>query len=172
MNRIFGLLVAIALASDAFAVDRTTFFRAQRMLDDLNHLSTGAAQVVHRDADILRHLRAASRALDDWQKHVAVSKAADNISKAVQLSAQSSGAVRKICNDAAEIIGPAKSSPQSADLMQLRDALQNGPVEAMRTVVAEEMDVLARISTRMSELSSILTKAIADASSATLGKGD
>jgi hypothetical protein len=174
MNRRLSFLVVVLLlaAANVAAIDPQTLARARRSMDDLNRISTDIAQETQRDAEILRHLRAASRGLDDWQKNVAVSKAADSISKAVQLAARSSQRVKQAVQVAQEIIGPAKASPNGADLVKLRAELHARPIEQMRLVVAEEMDVLARISTQVADIASILTKAVADASSSTLGGGD
>lgn len=174
MNRRLSSLVVVLflVAANASAIDPQTLARARRSMDDLNRVSSDIAQATQRDAEILRHLRAAARGLDDWQKNVAVSKAADSISKAVQLSARSSERVRQAVGAAKEIIEPAKASPNGADLSKLRAELHARPIEQMRQVVGEEMDVLARISTQVADIASILTKAVADASSATLGRGD
>src|SRR5688572_12651008 len=114
MSRRPGPLVVVLLfllPANLNAADPQMLARARHAMDDLSRISTALAQDTQRDAEILRHLRASARALDDWQKNVAISKAADSISKATQLSARSSLRVKQIVAVAREIIEPAKASP-------------------------------------------------------------
>jgi hypothetical protein len=175
MNWRFVVLLLTLFPMTLGADDRSVAL-ARNSLDNLLLTSSELSKEAQRDGEILRLLREASRSLDDWQKNNAVSKALDNISKAEQLVRQPPVAnprVRLAVMAARQIVAPAKESAMSVDLAKLRGALQARPIEQMREVVAGEISVLARLATQVSDVSGILTKAVAAASATTLGaKGE
>jgi hypothetical protein len=173
IRRLAVVIVLMASLAATVRADQRAATIAGNALDDLLRASSDLAKEVQRDGEILRLLRDASRALDDFQSNTAVSKALDNIGKAEQLAAQSSPRVGIAVKMARSIVGPAADSPSSADLPKMREQLRSRPIEQMREVVAEEISVLARLATKVSDVSGLMTKAVASASATTLGvKGE
>jgi hypothetical protein len=162
------IVMMFSLAATVRAEQRAAA-TANNALNDLLRASTDLANEAQRDGEILRLLRDASRALDDFQQNTAIAKALENIRKAEQLAAQSSQRVAIAVQMAKSIVGPAADSPSSADLPKLREQLRSRPIEQMREVVAEEIGLLARLAARVSDVSGLMTKAVASASATTLG---
>ena len=166
------LLIAFAVATPGHA-DQRSAAQARFALDTLLQSTTDLTKEAQRDGEILRLLREASRNLDNWQPNTAISKALDNIGKAQQLAGASSQRVQEAVLAAKQIVEPAKESPSSADLPKIREQLRARPIEQMREVVANEISLLARLATQVSDISGLITKAVASASATTLGvKGD
>jgi len=171
MKRTFVVIAALLIAVTAQA-DPQTVFRLRALLDDLGRMSTDLTKEANRDAEILRRLTDAARALDDWQKNNGVSKAMDNIGKASQLAAQSpqNPKVTRIVQIAQEIVAPAKESSMNIDQMKLRGELRARCIEPMRQVVAEDIGGLARVTSQLTDVTNVIAKAMASASAAALGQ--
>lgn len=124
-----------------------------------------------RHGSVLGHLRNALRALDEEsQKNNAVRKAHE-ITKARQLaSPPTSAKVRDAIGKARVIVGAAENSPMTADLAAIRDRLREESIEDVREVVADDVDAIASLSKRISQLSLQLTEALTSSSAALVGR--
>lgn len=96
------------------------------------------------------------------------------INKAEQLAGQQpfNPRVRQAVSAAKDIIAPAKESPAGADLAKIRAQLHARPIELMRDVVAEDLQILASLTTQVADLSSVIARGVAGASGAVLGRGE
>ena len=151
--------------------DQQSIYRIRGLLDDLGRLTTDLAKEASRDAEILRRLVDAARALDDWQKNNGVSKALDAIGKAEQLAAQPPNPrVMKLVKNARDIVQPAHDSPMNIDQMRLRSELRARAIEPMRQVVSEDIGALARVTSQLTDVTNVVAKAMASASAAALGQ--
>ena len=139
MKRTCAKIVVMLFALTARA-DPQSVARLRYLLDDILRLSTDVSKEATRDAEILRRLVDAARALDDWQKNNGVSKALDAIGKAEQLATQTpqNRRVVKLVKNARDIVVPARESTMNIDQMKLRGELRARAIEPMRQVVAEE----------------------------------
>lgn len=164
-----ALLVLVPILARA---DQRNANVARNSLSDLLASATELSKEAQRDAEVLKLIREAARSLDDFQQNAAVSKALDNIGKAEQLLRQQPIASQRVAQAvifACEIVTPAKESPTSVDLSKIRAELHSRPIEQLRGVVAEEISVLARTASQVAEVSGILTRAVASASTSSLG---
>jgi lipopolysaccharide biosynthesis regulator YciM len=163
--------VALMLLALAARADQASIYRIRGLLDDLGRLTTDLTKEANRDAEILRRLVDASRALDDWQKNNGVSKALDAIGKAEQLAAQPPNPrVMKLVKNARDIVEPARESTMNIDQMKLRGELRARAIEPMRQVVSEDIGALARVTSQLTDVTNVVAKAMASASAAALGQ--
>jgi hypothetical protein len=164
--------VAVMLFALAARADQQSIYRIRGLLDDLGRITTDLAKEANRDAEILRRLTDAARALDDWQKNNGVSRALDAIGKAEQLAAQQplSPRVQKIVKNARDIVQPAHDSPMNIDQMKLRGELRGRAIEPMRQIVSEDIGALARVTSQLTDVTNVIAKAMASASVAALGQ--
>lgn len=166
--RIVVTAISIFLASVSSA-------HAKREYQAIQMLQTAVGEHAKRsarNASALGHLRLALRALDEEsQKNNAVRRALEQITKAQQLaSGPTNPRVIVAIGKAREIVEPAERSPMSADLDSLREKLREGPVAVVREVVADDVDALAGLSKRISQLSLQLTEALSTSSAALVGR--
>lgn len=173
MKRTFAAVTMMLFALTARA-DTQSVARLRYLLDDLGRLSVDVSKDATRDAEILRRLVDAARALDDWQKNNGVSKALDAIGKAEQLAAQTppNPRVVKLVKNARDIVEPARESTMNIDQMKLRNELRARSIEPMRQVVAEDIGTLARITSQLTDVTNTIAKAMASASAAALGQSE
>jgi hypothetical protein len=164
--------VAVMLFALTARADQQSIYRIRGLLDDLGRITTDLAKEANRDAEILRRLTDAARALDDWQKNNGVSRALDAIGKAEQLAAQQplSPRVQKIVKNARDIVQPAHDSPMNIDQMKLRGELRGRAIEPMRQIVSEDIGALARVTSQLTDVTNVIAKAMASASVAALGQ--
>jgi lipopolysaccharide biosynthesis regulator YciM len=164
--------VAVMLFALTARADQQSIYRIRGLLDDLGRITTDLAKEANRDAEILRRLTDAARALDDWQKNNGVSRALDAIGKAEQLAAQwpLSPRVQKIVKNARDIVQPAHDSPMNIDQMKLRGELRGRAIEPMRQIVSEDIGALARVTSQLTDVTNVIAKAMASASVAALGQ--
>ena len=173
LRLITALSILLSMVSSSRAQSRPSSVHTAKAHNAIQMLQTSSAELAkeaRRDAEILNLLREASRALDGTQKHNAVAAALEKISKAKQLAAPSRPAVQQAVQIAKDIVSPAEESPTLADLPRLRGEVQRRPIEQMREVVAEEIFELAQLTTRLSDISLNLTKALANAAAASVGR--
>ena len=173
MKRTLALIAAMLFAVNASA-DQAAAYRAKNLMNDLLAVSTDLSKEAIRDAEVLRKLIDAARALDDWQQSSAVSKALDNIAKAEQLAGQGpfNPRVQYAVRMARQIVQPAHDSPMNIDQMKIRNDLRSRSVDPMRQVVAEEINTLARLMSQLSEISGLVAKSVASSSAAALGQAE
>jgi len=164
--------VAVMLFALTARADQQSIYRIRGLLDDLGRLTTDLAKEANRDAEILRRLVDAARALDDWQKNNGVSKALDAIGKAEQLAAQQppNPRVMKLVKNAHDIVQPARESTMNIDQMKLRGELRGRAIEPMRQIVSEDIGALARVTSQLTDVTNVVAKAMASASAAALGQ--
>ena len=164
--------VALMLFALTARADQQSIYRIRGLLDDLGRITTDLAKEANRDAEILRRLTDAARALDDWQKNNGVSRALDAIGKAEQLAAQPplNPRVQKLVKNAREIVQPAHDSPMNIDQMKLRGELRGRAIEPMRQIVSEDIGALARVTSQLTDVTNVIAKAMASASAAALGQ--
>jgi hypothetical protein len=165
-------VAAVMLFALTARADQQSIFRIRGLLDDLGRITTDLAKEANRDAEILRRLVDAARALDDWQKNNGVSRALDAIGKAEQLAAQQplNPRVQRIVKAAREIVQPAHDSPMNIDQMKLRGELRGRAIEPMRQIVSEDIGALARVTSQLTDVTNVIAKAMASASAAALGQ--
>ncbi|HEV2722275.1 MAG TPA: hypothetical protein VG323_19810 [Thermoanaerobaculia bacterium] len=173
MKRTFAVM-AVMLFVLAARADQQSVARLRYLLDDLGRLSVDVSKDATRDAEILRRLVDAARALDDWQKNNGVSKALDAIGKAEQLATQTppNPRVVKLVKNARDVVEPARESTMNIDPMKLRGELRARSIEPMRQVVAEDIGSLARITSQLTDVTNMIAKAMASASAAALGQSE
>ena len=174
MNRCLGFLLTALIASAAQAQPRL-MAQAENAIRNLQAASSELAKVADRDAEVLRVLIEAGRALDDWQKNNAMAKALERVGTAEQYVSRPPSADRRILRAVAQarvLLEPAQQSPTSADLQKLRQDFHRGPVSLTREVVAEEIADLARLSTQLADTSALISKALAGATGAALSRAE
>src|ERR1044071_1146762 len=171
MKRTMAAMAVMLFALTARA-DQQTVYRLRALLDDLGRFSADLTKEANRDAEILRRLTDAARALDDWQKNNGVSKGMDAIGKAQQLATQQpqNPKVQRIVQAAHDIVAPARESSMNIDQMKLRGELRGRCMEPMRQVVPEDIGGLARVTSQLTDVTNVIAKAMASASAAALGQ--
>ena len=164
-------LLLFALAARA---DQQTVFRVRGLLDELGRLTTDLSKEAMRDAEVLRRLVDAARALDDWQKNNGVSKALDAIGKAAQLASQQppNPRVVRLCQVAHDIVAPARESTINIDPTRIRGELRARSIEPMRQIVSEDIGALARVTSQLTDVTNVIAKSTASASAAALGQSE
>lgn len=148
---------------------------AENAIRNLQSASSELARAADRDAEVLRVLIEATRAMDDWQKNNAMAAALERVGKAEQYVRQLPMAdprIRKAVVEARALLEPAQKSPTSTDLHKLRQDFHRGPVNLTREVVAEEIADLARPSTQLADTSALISKALAGATGAALSRAE
>lgn len=166
--------IAVMLCAWTARADAQASYRARNLINDLLSVSTDLSKEAMRDAEILRRLVDAARALDDWQQHAAVSKALDAIAKAQQLAGQQpfNPRVTQIVQRAYDIVHPAQSSSMNIDQMKIRAELRGRAIEPMRQIVSEDIGMLARLTSQLTDITNNVAKATASASAAALGQSE
>lgn len=170
MSRMLSVVLVLFVSLSASA-DPPTVARTRNALSDVMMSAGELSKEAQRDAEVLRLLREAARSLDDWQANNAVSRASDQIGRAEQIAAQPpyDPRVRKAVASARAITDPAHASPSAEDLQRLRGLLQARSIDTMRAVVAEDVTMLAQLAAQLAEVSSMVTKAVAAATSTSVG---
>jgi hypothetical protein len=166
--------MAVMLLALTARGDQQGSYRAKNLINDLVAVSTELSKEAMRDAEVLRRLVDAARALDDWQQHAAVSKALDAIGKAEQLAAQPpfNPRVQRVVRLAREAVQPAQNSSMNIDQMKIRNELRGRSIEPMRQIVSEDIGTLARLTSQLTEITNLVAKATASASAAALGQSE
>jgi hypothetical protein len=166
---IAALLIAMTARADTQAS-----YRAKNLINDLLSVSTDLSKEAMRDAEVLRRLVDAARALDDWQQHAAVSKALDAIAKAQQLAAQQpfNPRVTQLVQRAYDVVHPAQSSSMNIDQQKIRNELRARAIEPMRQIVSEDIGTLARLTSQLTDITNNVAKATSAASAAALGQSE
>lgn len=167
---VWALLLMCLWALDAAAQTRPIRGSVDMWVQSLQTATADLASEATRDAEILNLIRESVRALDGTQKNNAVRRSLEKIAKAKSLAVQSKPAVKEAVRIAEEILAPAEESPMSADLERIQQELRRRSFERMQRIVAEEIDELARVTTRLTDLTATLARAISVASSATVGR--
>lgn len=167
-------VAAMLLFALAARADQQTVFRVRGLLDELGRLTTDLSKEAMRDAEVLRRLVDAARALDDWQKNNGVSKALDAIGKAEQLAAQqpANPRVTRLCQAARAIVEPARESTINIDPTRIRGELRGRSIEPMRQIVSEDIGALARVTSQLTDVTNVIAKSTASASAAALGQSE
>lgn len=165
MLRTIAFATLFVVASTALA-DPAAATRARNALNDVMAASTELSKQAQRDVEVLRLMRDAARSLDDFQVNNAISKALDDIHKAEQFASQPpyTPEVRKAVALARRIVEPAQSSPSAEILPKLRAQLEGGPIETLRAVVGDDVNLLAQVAVQLADASNLVTKAVAAAS--------
>jgi len=173
MKRTLAAMAVMFFAVTASA-DQQAAYRAKNLMNDLLAVSTDLSKEAIRDAEILRRLIDAARALDDWQQNTAVAKALDHIHKAEQLAAQPpvNPRVSALVRWAREAVQPAQNSPMNVDQMKIRSELRTRSIEPMRQVAAEEINLLARLTSQLTDITNVVAKSMASASGTALGQSE
>src|ERR1043165_3626279 len=151
--------VAVMLCAMTARADAQASYRAKNLINDLLSVSTDLSKEAMRDAEVLRRLVDAARALDDWQQHAAVSKALDAIAKAQQLAAQQpfNPRVTQLVQRAYDVVHPAQSSSMNID---------------QQKIVSEDIGTLARLTSQLTDITNNVAKATSAASAAALGQSE
>ena len=170
MNRRF--FVALFLITTTFTIraDQRSSTNARNALTDLIASANELSKEAQRDGEVLRLIEDSARSLDDFQVNKAVTDAMQAIVRAERVSAASSPAVKKAIADARKIVEPASESLATANLAKMRDDLYAKPISQLRAVLAEDINELAFTASQVADVSGILTRAVAAASAASLGK--
>jgi len=166
--------VAVMLCAMTARADAQASYRAKNLINDLLAVSTDLSKEAMRDAEVLRRLIDAARALDDWQQQAAVSKALDAIGKAEQLAAQPpfNPRVQILVQRARDAVKPAQASSMNIDQQKIRNELRARAVEPMRQIVSEDIGTLARLTSQLTDITNNVAKATASASAAALGQSE
>jgi hypothetical protein len=173
MKRMIAAAVLMLWAATARA-DAQASYRAKNLINDLLSVSTDLSKEALRDAEILRRLIDAARALDDWQQNAAVSKALDAIHKAEQLAGQPpfNPRVQILVQRAYDVVKPAQSSTMNIDQQKIRNELRARAIEPMRQIVSEDIGTLARLTSQLTDITNTVAKATSTASAAALGQSE
>src|ERR1043165_9119776 len=143
--------VAVMLCAMTARADAQASYRAKNLINDLLSVSTDLSKEAMRDAEVLRRLVDAARALDDWQQHAAVSKALDAIAKAQQLAAQQPFNPRgtQLVQRAYDVVPPAQRRSVNIDQKKTRNGPRARAMEPMRQIVSEDIGTLARLTSQL-----------------------
>lgn len=173
MKKAMAALTLMLCAATARA-DSGQAYRAKNLINDLLQVSTELSKEAMRDAEVLRRLIDAARALDDWQQNAAVSKALDAIGKAEQLAAQPpfNPRVKILVDRARAAVAPAQSSTMNIDQQKIRNELRGRAVEPMRQIVSEDIGTLARLTSQLTDITNNVAKATASTSATALGQSE
>jgi hypothetical protein len=173
LKQTFAAVMLILCAATARA-DAQGAYRAKNLMNDLVAVSTDLAKEALRDAEILRRLVDAARALDDWQQQAAVSKALDAIHKAEQLAGQPpfNPRVQILVQRALDAVKPAQSSTMNIDQQKIRNDLRARSIEPMRQIVSEDIGTLARLTSQLTDITNVVAKATSATSAAALGQSE
>lgn len=172
MKHVTILFLSLLWAASARA-DQANLSRAQMHMRSLQESVQALAREADRDAEVLRVLVEAGRAMDDWQKNNAIASALERVTKAEQYVRQPPPAdfrIRNAVSGARELLEKAKESPSMVDLQQTRNEFHRRSVGPTREVVAKEIHDLAQLSTQLADASALISRALAGATSAALSR--
>ena len=174
MKRAMAALTLMMVCAATARADAGQSYRAKNLINDLLAVSTELSKEAMRDAEVLRRLIEAARALDDWQQNAAVSKALDAIAKADQLAHQPpfNPRVQILVQRAYDAVKPAQNSSMNIDQMKIRNELRGRSVEPMRQIVSEDIGTLARLTSQLTDITNNVAKATAAASATALGQSE
>jgi uncharacterized NAD(P)/FAD-binding protein YdhS len=146
------------------------------ILDSYEPQIMGMAAAVRRDSFIVSQLAAAAFALDDFQKSVAIQKAADRVDDALKRAIDKPPAPQStvdLLNAVRDAIAHAKQQGFSADLKDLQKLIAKRTEEMQRVLFREidearrERQTLIDLHTRLQRLSDAIDAAMSEALAST-----